>query len=397
MSNVPVVELRPKRDARVRGGHPWVFSNELATPVKELPPGGTVDVVDASGRFVGRGHANPASLIAVRLLTRNPREDVDHPAFLVERLRRALAYRQAVYPGRRDLRLVHGEGDGLPGLVVDRLGPVLSVQLTTLGMEARKEALQGALSEVLEPQGAVLRNEVKVRQREGLPLERGPWWGEVPEAVELEEYGVRYRVSPLGGQKTGHFFDQADNRRLAGQLCAGRTVLDVYAYSGGWALHALVAGAERATVVDSSEEAVAAAEVNGQLNGVSDRLDLICDEGKRTLQGLVAMGQRYGAVILDPPAFAKTRKAANSALRGYQSIQELGMSLVEPGGFLFVSSCSHHVQEERYLDGIGEAAQRVGRSLRMVHRGQQAADHPVVPGIPETRYLKFFALHVDMA
>lgn len=393
--SIPALRLRPKHDRRIKAGHPWVFSNELDGDVGALPPGGVVDVHDAGGAFLGRGYANPRSLIAVRILSRQ-RDDVDHPAFWAHRLREARVYREAVYPDRRSLRLVHAEGDGLPGLVVDAYDGWLAVQLTTLGTEARKDVIAQALQEVFEPRGAVLRSEGRARQLEGLEDERAAWFGDPPEHVDIDEYGVRFRVSLLGGQKTGHFFDQADNRRFAGGLCRGRTVLDVYANGAGWALHALRSGAASAVAVDKSAECAERMRVNAELNGVADRLEVVEAEGRQVLQQLLGRSARFGAVVLDPPAFAKTRKAAGSALRGYREINALGLSLVEPGGFLFTSSCSFHVQEDRFLDEIAQAARLAGRRLRLVRRGDQAADHPVALAVPETRYLKSFAFQVSM-
>jgi 23S rRNA (cytosine1962-C5)-methyltransferase len=390
--SIPSVRLRPKHDQRVKNGHPWVFSNEIADDVAQLPTGGAVDVFDAKGAFVGRGYANPRSLISIRLLSRMRKEDIDSAVFFAGRIREAVAYRESVYPGRRSLRLVHAEADGLPGLVIDRFDDVLSVQVTTLGIETRKEALRAALNEVLAPRGAVLRAEGRMRELEGLGDDRGLWFGDVPETVDIDELGVKYRVTPLGSQKTGHFYDQAENRRFAGSLCKGRTLLDVYSNTGGFALHALVQGAKSATCVDLSAENIERAQLNAQLNGV--KLEGLVAEGKATLEQMVAAGKRFGAVSLDPPAFAKTRKVAAKALVGYRDINALGLALVDEGGFLFTSSCSFHVQEERFVEAIHEAAQRAGRRIRMVRRGEQAPDHPVATAIPESRYLKSLVFHV---
>ena len=393
--SVPVVALRPKHDKRVRAGHPWVFSNELADPVAQLPSGGIVDVVDAKGAFLGRGYANPQSLIAVRLLARRDQE-LDQAGFWVRRLQEAVAYRRVVFGDRHDLRLVFGEGDRLPGLVIDRFGDVVSVQLTTLGMEQRRGLIEEAIREVLAPKGAVLRSEGPARQKEGLEDERGLWFGEVPDLVEIEEYGVKFMAAPLDGQKTGHFYDQAVNRAYAGPLCKGMRVLDVYANGAGWALQALAHGATQAIAIDKSESCCDRMVANAELNGVADRLIPLCDEGKRSLQALGSAGERFDAVMLDPPAFAKNRKAAGAALRGYRDINALGLSLVRPGGLLFTSSCSYHVEEDLFVAEVVAAAKQVGRSLRVVRRGEQAADHPVRTEIPETRYLKSWAFHVVM-
>ncbi|HMV66033.1 MAG TPA: class I SAM-dependent rRNA methyltransferase [Myxococcota bacterium] len=394
MSDPVAVKLRPHHDRRVAAGHPWVFSNEIEGDVRALPAGGAVDVFDARGKFLGRGYANPQSLIAVRVLSRRRKEDIDHPSFYADRLRQALALREAVYPGRRSQRLVFSEGDGLPGLVIDRYGDALAAQITTLGMEVRRPQLEAAIREVLDPVGVVLRNDAAVRGLEGLPQGREVWFGEPPDEVVVDEGGVSFAVPLLGGQKTGHFFDQYENKRFAAGLCRGRSVLDVYANTGGWALHALAAGARSAVTVDSDAGNAERTLRNAMRNGVVDRLEAVCAEGKRTLQEYVQAGRRFGAVVLDPPAFAKQRKAVSSALKGYREINTLGLTLVEHGGYLFTSSCSYHVLEDRFLDEVMAAADTAGRTLQLIRRGEQAYDHPMLPGVPETRYLKSLAFRV---
>lgn len=395
MQGIPQIRLRPKRDKRVRNGHPWVFSNEIDGDVSALPPGGTIDVMDPKGKFLGRGTANPNSLIAVRIVSRR-RDDIDNPAFWTWKIREAIELRERALPGRQSCRLVHAEGDGLPGLVVDRFGDWLAVQLTTLGVEQRKDLIRDALLEAAKPVGMVLRSEGRNRQLEGLEDERGPWVGEPPEHVDIDENGVTFRIPLLGGQKTGHFFDQADNRRWAGTLCSGLDVLDVYANGGGWALHAIHHGAVSAVAVDKSEECVDRMVVNAELNGVEE-FTAVHAEGRKFLQQLTVEQRQFGAVMLDPPAFAKTRKAAGSALRGYQEINALGLSLVRPGGLFFTSSCSFHVHEDRFVEAVQKGAAQAGRRLRMIRRGEQAPDHPVDPAVPESRYLKSYAFEVRMA
>jgi 23S rRNA (cytosine1962-C5)-methyltransferase len=373
-----------------------VFSNELDCDVKALEPGGAVDLTDHKGAFLGRGYANPASLIAVRLLARR-KEDIDSQIFWTIKLRAALNYRMAACPGRTSLRLVHAEADGLPGLIVDRYGDWLAVQLSALGTEHRKDLIAGALREVFEPAGAVLRSTGRARMREGLEEEVAPWFGPTPpDEVVIDENGVQYGVQLLAGQKTGHFFDQAENRAFAGSLCKGRRVLDVYAHAGGWAIAALLAGAAEATVVDKSAHAIELAKRNAELNGVADRLTTICGEGRKTLQGMLQRSEQFDAVVLDPPAFAKTRKAAGSALRGYQEINALGASLLSQGGLLFTSTCSHHVLEDRYLDAVRAGVRQADRWMRVIRRSGAAADHPVRPEVPETTYLKSYALYTEL-
>jgi 23S rRNA (cytosine1962-C5)-methyltransferase len=390
------IKLRHNHDHRVREGHPWVFSNEIDGDVAALPSGGVVDVFDSKGKFLGRGYGNPRSLIAVRILSRSRREAIDSAHFFAMRFRESLAYRAAVFPGRQSLRLIHAEGDGLPGLVVDRFGDVLSVQITTLGMETRKEAIAEALQSVFAPAGAVLRCEGRMREIEGLPDIRAVWFGEVSDEVEIDELGVRYRIAPLGSQKTGHFFDQAENRRFAGSLCAGANVLDTYCNSGGFGLQALRHGAISVLGIDLAAENLAKATENAALNGFAGRFETACGDGRTLLEKLAGEGQRFRVVMLDPPAFAKTRKVANQALKGYRDINALGAMLTEPGGFLVTSSCSYHVEEERFLEAVREGVAKAGRRVRLVRRGEQAPDHPVDPAIPETRYLKHYVVQVGL-
>lgn len=391
------VRLRPNHERRVAAGHPWVFSNEIEGDVAALPKGGTVDVFDAKGKFLGRGYSNPASLIAVRILSRARREDIDAPAFFAQRLRDALSYRAAVYPNRRSYRLVHAEADLLPGLVIDRYEDVLAVQITTLGIEERKEALREAITEVLAPKGVVMRAEGKMRALEGLEDARGVWWGDVPERLEIEELdGLKFIIDPLGSQKTGHFFDQAENRSFAARISRGRTVLDLFANAGGFGLYAAVAGASRVTCVDVSEENCVRAMENAQLNGVAARFEAGVGEAKHLLEKMVGEGRRYGVVMIDPPAFAKSRKTASAALKGYRDVNAMATMLVQPDGFLVTSSCSYHIEEERFFEAVSSGATKAGRRLRLVHRGEQAADHPVLPEVPETRYLKHAVFQVRL-
>jgi 23S rRNA (cytosine1962-C5)-methyltransferase len=394
-NSIPTVKLRRKHDQRVRDGHPWVFSNELDVDVAALPPGGTVDVLDGRGAFVGRGYCNPRSLIAVRLLTRVQGEDIDQASWFAGRLQAALQRRQALLPGRTSWRWVHGEGDDLPGLVIDKYEDVVVVQLGTLGMERRKELLADALRQVLPLRGAVLRSEGPARALEGLEEERALWFGEVPDQVDIDEYGVTFRVSLMVGQKTGHFFDQALNRQAAAAWCGGRTVLDVFANSGGWALAALKAGASSAVCVDRSALCGDIIRTNAALNGVEDRLEVVVGDAKPTLDRLRASGRRFGAVVLDPPAFAKSRKVVGAALRGYRELNAQGAALVEPGGLLFTSSCSWHVHEDRFLESAHAGIRDAGRRARLVRRGEQAPDHMVLPEVPETRYLKSLSFWID--
>lgn len=393
---LPRLELRPKRDKRVRGGHPWIFSNELQPGFADLPPGEAVEVFDSKGAFVGRGLVSPNALIAVRLYSRGRKEDLDDVWFWGGRIQTALQYREARWPGRNALRLINAEGDFLPGLVIDRFGDQLVVQQTTVGTDRRSDLIREALEKVVKPAGAVLRNDGRVRELEGLERHSGVWFGEVPDEVVIEEEGVggpvKFSVPLQGGQKTGHFYDQAENRLAAAHWCRGRTVLDVYSNTGGWGLHALRGGAESVTFVEKSEPTAERVVTNLELNGWGG--EVLAAEATRTLEELVQVGRRFGVVVLDPPAFAKSRKTAGQALRGYERVNALGLTLVQPGGFFFTSSCSYHVQEERFVSTIVKAAQQANVRLRMIRRGEQGSDHPVLPEVPETRYLKSYGFQV---
>lgn len=392
-----IVRLKSGHDQRLRHGHAWVFSNEIQGDVSALEPGGAVQVLDNGGRFLGVGFANPASLISVRLLSREASADIDSVDFFARRLREAEALRARVLPGRRSYRLVAGEADFLPGLIIDRYGDVLAVQMHALGMDRRRDLLASALREVFSPAGVVLRNEAAVRGLEGLPPESGLWFGEVPERVEFEAGSVgdqplRLWADVLGGQKTGFFFDQGENRAFAARICGGMRVLDLYANSGAWAIGALLGGAAHATAVEINPRTAEIIQANAALNGVGDRIDVRAEDVKVLLSGQA--GRDWDAVFLDPPAFAKSRKAAGAALAGYRDINRAALSLVRPGGLLFTSSCSYHVEEERFEGAVQSAAFQARRALRQIRRGEQGPDHPVLPGFPETRYLKHFVYQV---
>jgi 23S rRNA (cytosine1962-C5)-methyltransferase len=380
--------------ANVRPGHPWIFANEiLDPPVAALPPGDAVEVADPKGRVVGRGYCNPHSLITIRLLTRGE-ADIDAVGFYRERLHAALALRERVLPGRRSMRLCAGEADGLPGLILDRYEDVVVAQITTLGMERRKEFLRRAVKDVIAPRGAYLRNDVGARALEGLPTENELWFGEVPDRVRFDENGIQLEANPREGQKTGFFFDQAENRRFAASRCTGATVLDVYAHVGAWALYALAAGATSATTIDASGPACRDIEANARLNGVADRLRVIESDAREAMERLLAAGERFDVVCIDPPAFAKSRKKAGIALAAYKTVNSLAAKLVKPGGLLFSSSCSHHVLPDRFEDAVVTGIRHAGRSAVLVRRGGQAPDHPILPGVPETEYLKHLAFVV---
>lgn len=385
------ITLNRGEDRRIRAGHPWVFSNEIKEIAGERSPGCGAEIFDVGGSFLGRGYYNPHSLIAARILTRG-KEDIDSADFYRERIAKALELRRRLYPGNETFRVVHGEGDFLPGLVVDKYGDYLSVQILTRGMEERRGVIIDALTGLLIPKGLLGRNDAAVRGLEGLPETVEVLSGEIPERIEVEEHGLRFLVDLKGGQKTGHFLDQKENHLLLQRLAKGNDVLDCFCYSGSWGVHAAAYGAASVTCVDISTKAVALAAKNAALNGVGERV--ACEEADafERLRSLKGEGRRFGVVVLDPPAFVKNRKTIKEAVKGYLTINRRGMELLAPGGYLVTCSCSYHMGREMFRDMLTQAAQQAGRAVRLVETRSQSPDHPVLLAVPETEYLKCFVL-----
>jgi len=398
---VATVTLKPGRDARLLGGHLWVYAGEVARVEGSYAPGDVVDVRAADGTFLGRGYLNPRSTIAVRLLTRR-REAID-AAFFRRRLEAALALRAGGMlqagpaPASDAYRLVYSEGDYLPGLIVDRYGDVLVVQVLTLGMARQQALLVDLLRELTGVRAIYARNDAPVRAREGLPREQGWLWGEGPEVVEIHEGPVRFRVA-LTGQKTGFFLDQRENRAVAAAylstLGPAPEALDAFCYTGAFSMHLARAGA-RVLGIDIDPDAVAAAVAHAQLNGVADRCAFEAANAFDRLRALVREGRRFDLVVLDPPAFARTRAALPRAAAGYKEINLRALRLLRPGGILVTCSCSAAVSEAHLLALVAEAAYDARREVRLLESRTQARDHPVHPGMPETRYLKCLILRVS--
>ncbi|PLX95815.1 MAG: rRNA large subunit methyltransferase I [Desulfuromonas sp.] len=383
----PTLTLRRGGDRRLRAGHPWIFSNEIETIDGRADNGSAVDVLSASGRFLGTAYYNRHSLIAARLLSRDD-VDIDSVDFFRDKLAAAQAYRDTLYEGRASLRLVYGEGDGLPGLVVDRYGDVLSIQILTLGLERRLDLIVAALKAEFNPVAIVARNDVAVRQLEGLEQEVRLLYGSLPEPLIICENGLRFKVDILGGQKTGHFLDQKENHLALKGRVEGRDVLDLFCYSGSWSMHAARFGARSVTGIDISAGAVALCRENARLNFCKESCTFIeADVFAALRQGEIA-GKRWGAIVLDPPAFVKSKKKLAEAIRGYLTINRRAMELLAPGGYLFTCSCSHHMDETTFLDTLRTAAAKAGRSMRLVEMRGQSSDHPVLLACPETSYLK---------
>lgn len=374
-----------QRTKRVAAGHLWVFSNELATSPRAYEPGSLVEVRDKKGSFFGIGYINANSLIAVRILTREQEEIT--PDFFRRRIAGALEYRKRFTKDLHALRVVSSEGDFLPGLIVDKYGECVSVQFLTLGMERQKDIVLGVLDELLAPSTVVLRNDSRARLLEGLKLERTLVKGSLETLPVVNENGIRLEVDPYAGQKTGFFLDQRENRvRFGCMVGEGQHGLDLFCYTGAWGMHASAGGA-RITGVDTSEAAIRQAGRQAELNGVSGRCEFIKADVFAFLAHEVSAGNQYDFIVLDPPAFVKSRSTVREGLRGYAEINAQAMRLLRPGGLLATSSCSYHVNREAFLEMLGSAARDAGRQARLLEIRSQGHDHPVLLSMPETAYL----------
>ena len=387
------IRLQAGRDRRIKAGHPWAFSNEIVmTPAaKALRPGSVVRLEGDDGVKHGAFHFNPHSLIAARRLSSDPDAACDAGWFR-DRLAETLALRDRLFDAPH-YRLVHAEADGLPGLVIDRYGDVIALQANTAGMEAATPLIVEALTALVAPRGIVARNDSAVRTLEGLAEETRLLAGDAADAV-VEENGRRFPVDLLGGQKTGWFFDQREHRARVSRLAQGASVLDAFCHTGGFGIGCAVAGAARVTLLDRSEHALATAQQAAAMNGVADRVTTQRGEAMEALERMVGAGQRFGVVITDPPAFAKTRKDQPAALRAYGKLARLAATLTERGGFLFIASCSHHVSPGEFADAVAWGVHRARREARILHMGGAGSDHPLHPMLPESQYLKGMLLHL---
>lgn len=390
--------LKPGREKSLRLRHPWVFSGAIARVEGSVEPGQPVEVLSSRGEWLACGDYNPRSQIALRLLTFHPDEAVE-AAFWRRRLLAALARRRET-PGLAEAtarRLVYAESDGLPGLIVDQYGEWLVLQALTLGMEQRKGEIVALLQELLAPRSIYERSDVDVRAQEGLSQCVGPLAGEEPpDIVEITEDGLRFCVDLRRGHKTGFYLDQRENRRAVARYCTEAVVLNAFAYTGGFAVHALRAGARRVTNLDSSAEALRVAADNLALNGLSaERAEQVEGDAFQVLRAWRDAGRTFGVVILDPPKFAFSRAQLNAATRGYKDINMLAMRLLRPGGVLCTFSCSGLVSEDLFQKVVFGACLDVGREVRILQRLSQGPDHPVALTFPEGAYLKGLICRVE--
>lgn len=390
----PSIRMQPSRHKRVAHGHPWAYSNEIQmdAATKAIPPGSLVRLLTHDGAPLGTATFNPHTLIAARLLAGDGAR-VDR-AFLAERLRQALELRERLFD-RPYYRLVHAEADGLPGLVVDRFGDVVGVQANTAGMDRLLPELLDAIDEVLRPSAVVLRHDTPSRGLEGLPQEVSVARGALEGPVKVEENGAVFFSDPSAGQKTGWFYDQRYNRAFAASLARGARVLDVYSYNGGFGVLCAVRGAASMVAVDRSEGALANGRRAAEANGVAERCEFRRAEAFAELERLAGAGERFGLVVSDPPAFVKSKKDLSAGSRGYRKLTKLSAAVVEPGGFLLVASCSHHMSPELFAEQVAAGLRDARRTGRILRTAGAAPDHPVHPQLPETSYLKATVLQLD--
>lgn len=391
----PVIQVSPGRQKRVRAGHPWVFSNEIEmTPeAKALPRGTLVDVVDAAGSAIGSAVFNPNTLISARLLTSHSFAEID-AGWLAGKITAAAALRDRLYD-RPHYRLVHAEADGLPGLIVDRYGDACVVQINTAGMELLAADIVAALQQTIAPTGIVLQRDSAARHLEGLPDAASEIIGDVPSPATLTENGIDFLADLSEGQKTGWFFDHRENRARVAALSAGQRVADVYSYLGGFGLQAAAAGASEVLCIDRSQPALDLAAQAAANAGLADKCRFEKSEAFAALEKLSDDKEKFGVVIIDPPAFVKSKKDLKPGARGYRKLTRLAAKVVERGGILCVASCSHHMPMEIYAEQVRRGIHDAGRTARILHMDGASPDHPVHPHLPESAYLKCILMQVD--
>ena len=390
--NAGQVCLRRGEELDVRAGSLWIYDNEIDWVDDFCRDGDVVEVLDSRMKFLAWGFFNSKSKITVRILSREKEELVDE-AFFRRRLAMAWDYRRSL-GFENACRVVFGESDGLPGLTLDKFGDYLSFQTLSLGMDLRKEVLIAAMIDLFHPRGICERNDVPVREKEGLPQQSGCVYGELPELAEIREHDARMLADLLHGQKTGHFLDQQENRGRIKPYCPGRTVLDLCSHTGGFAIHAALYGAEAVEAVDVSANALAMLRRNAALNGVEEKITVTEANVFDLVKEYSEEGRRFGLVICDPPAFAKSKRALEAAYRGYKELNLRCMKLAEPGGFLVTCSCSQFMTPELFLQMLREAAADSGRTVRLIETLMQSRDHPAALNAEQSLYLKGYILQV---
>lgn len=380
------VFLKEKEERRILAGHLWIFNNEIAS-VEELKENGElVEIYNWQQKFLGMGYYNRHSLITVRVLTFG-KGPID-AEFLAGRIRKAYSYRKEKYPGLDSFRLIYSEGDWLPGLIVDKYGDYLVAQIQTLGIEKLSELVLKSLIEVVNPKGILLRNDAPAREKEGLEQNVRVAWGEIPERVQIDEFGLKYEVDLKSGQKTGFFFDQKENRRLIRPMAQGKNVLDCFCYSGGFALNACQGGSDSVLAVDESEEALKLVRANAESNGFAGKIKAEQANCFEKLRDLIQAKERFNLIISDPPAFVKSKEKLGEGMKGYKEINLSAMKLLARGGILVTCSCSYQLSSEDFFKTLRTTAREAKKSFRLIDFTTQAPDHPILLAMPETQYLK---------
>lgn len=387
------VYLKRKISPRVANGHPWIFNNEVEKVEGDVQGGDVVEVLDHDKKFIGKGYINPKSQILVRLLTRT-RTDEINDRYFIEQINKCWEYRKRI-GYTENCRLVFGEADSLPQLIIDKFNDYFVIQTLALGIDVWKPAIVNALNTIFQPRGIYERNDVPVRELEGLPQQKGFLSAPFDTKIIINENGLKFHVDVENGQKTGYFLDQQDNRRAIQHIVKGADVLGAFTYTGTFEIHAAQYGAKSVLGLDISENAVAQANRNAELNGVQDRCRFETANAFDVLKQWGKDGKQYDVVMLDPPAFTKSRETIQKAITGYKEINLRGMKLVKPGGFLVTSSCTNLVNPELFLQTIEMAAKDVRRKIRQVTFQTQSSDHPIIWGMDNTQYLKFLIVQVQ--
>ncbi len=379
------------RPSRILSGHLWVFSNELAESPKKYEPGSVLELRDKSNNFLGIGYVNPHSLISIRVLTRK-KEEINEEFFRT-RIKDALAYRRRFLPDAGSFRAVYSESDLMPGLIVDKYEDCLSIQFLTLGMEKWSDCILKILDEVFSPRVIVIRNDSSARTLENLPLEKKLVKGSLEELPVVRDKTTLIEIDPMGGQKTGFFLDQTENRNAFAAVTGLGTGLDLFCYSGAWSLKMAEKGAI-VTGVDSSEQAVALARRNAGLNNLTERCSFVKADVFEFTKDALSKGRLYDSIVLDPPAFVKSKAKIKEALRGYRELNASCMSLLNGHGLLATSSCSHHIDRNTFIEMLGSSARDAGKKVRILEIRSQSKDHPISLSVPETEYLKCLFMEV---
>lgn len=386
MPDTPKIFLKPNEERRIKGGHLWIFSNEILDSEGNPSNGDIVDVIDSKDNFLGIGFFNKNSLISVRILDYN--QLTDFYSLAKKRILNALALRNEIYPDRNSFRLLFSESDFMPGLIIDKYNNTYVLQIYSFGMQNNIKTIVQILQEELGAENIFSKNEIYFQQLEGLPQEDEIFLGSITEET-ISDGAVNYQINFSSGQKTGFYFDQNDNRFLIENISKKKNILDAFCNAGGFGLHAAKAGADSVTFIDSSETEIERAKINFSLNNFPSHAEFINTDVFTYLETCAIEGKIFDLVMIDPPAFAKNKRSLPAAKKGYEKLNRLAMQVIRQGGYLAASSCSYHLSEEEFISILMNASTKVGRAIQLLHFGGASKDHPELPAMKETSYLKF--------